>query len=360
MTHEGTAAPPRLLLIDDDEGRLAGLKGEIEKRLTPQTATIDAWRPERKQPVLDMLTKVMAPRPTLVVTDHDLTESGPPGLMGGSIISWCRAEAIPVGDYSQKLEDDLAEPDLFEFRFSSQADEAAVQIVDVLQGFHELASTIEVAELPNEAESWSAILAKLLGRETAASSFSLYASRSGASPTTIARLSAELGKASARRTLATYVLGHLLHNGILRYPGPIVGERGLCSYLAIADEHAGGMAELFATARYTGPFGGARPYFWQEDVDDILLDKAETAGIEGDLADAQFRRAIMSRELEPGTHACPHCPGDRGGYRCPYTDRTLCDLPQCSVPTSSWIPQGAYLTRVDKDYYDQWSPMIGL
>ena len=271
--------PPRLLLIDDDAGQLGELRKEIEKLLAGgRTVDIDVWQPAKGEVIRDKLVEKLNVRPTLVVTDHDLTEGGPAGMMGGSVISWCRAHAIPVGDYSRKLQDELEEPELFDFRFPSEPDAAAVFIVDILNGFDDLAHALATRDPATDADSWSLTLATLLGREGAASSFSLYSVRTGASHAgIIERLTNQLEEAEARRLLATYVLGHLLYNGILRYPGPILSDLALCSYLAVADERVNTVAGLFEVARYQGPFGSGLRFFWQEDVDDALLSMAEEA-----------------------------------------------------------------------------------
>ena len=353
--------PPRLLLIDDDEGQLSELRREINALLEDRPIDIDIWQPLRDENTRDKLIEKLADRPTLVVTDHDLTEGGPAGLMGGSVISWCRAHAIPVGDYSRKLQDELEEPELFDFRFPSEPDRAAVLVVDIVRGFDDLSAALAARDPATDADSWSLTLATLLGRDSAANSFSLYSVRTGASHAgVIERLTKEAGAAEARRLLAGYVLGHLLYNGILRYPGPILSDLALCSYLAVGDGAIEDVAAMFDHCRYDGPFGGGRRFYWQEEVDDLLITMAGETGVDGDPDDALFRRAVLAKRFDPGKHSCDHCDGKRGGYRCPYIGRTVCDLPQCSVPTSSWIPQGAYLTRVDKDYYDQWSPLLGL
>jgi hypothetical protein len=139
-----------------------------------------------------------------------------------------------------------------------------------------------------------------------------------------------------------------------------MGEDVLCSYLAISEENADKVADLFTAARYEGPFGQRKRYFWQEDVDDVLADLAEASGFEGDIGDDQFRRQLMQAHLDPGAHVCPRCEGVRGGFRCPYTNRTTCERADCSVPSTSWVPQGAYLTRVEKNYYERWAPLLGL
>lgn len=357
-----TAPPPtspRLLLIDDNQGQLTQLREKIEPLLDGTGIVIDMWRPETGDAIRTTLVEKLEPRPALVVTDHDLTEGGAAGLFGGGVISWCRAHAIPVGDYSNKLADELEEPDLFEFRFSAEPTTAAAQIANLTKGFVQLPT--HLASVADQENGWSHTLAAALGRPELASAFSLYSARTGASHgTVIERLTSRYGEDQARRFLETYVVGHLLNNGILRYPGPILNALALCSYLAISDQNAGLAAALFAAARYNGPFGELGRYFWQADVDERLIDLAEQAGIDDDFDDALVRRTVVSHHLNPGSHPCNHCDGSRGGFRCPYTERTTCDLPECSVPTTSWIPQGAYLTRVDRDYFERWAPLLGM
>lgn len=361
MTNEAQAVPGRLLLIDDDQGQLSELKAEISKLLGEDEVVIDEWKPTTGD-VRATLIEKLEPRPVLVVTDHDLTTGGAAGLLGGSVISWCRANAIPVGDYSNKLSDELEEPDLFEFRFSSSPTDAAVQIVELFQGFRELTDLLS-KKADCEAESWSQTLAAVLDNADAASAFSLYSVRAGASHVTaIDRIEKEFGedKSKARALLETYVIGHLLYNGILRYAGPIMDAKVLCSYVAVADDNEDKIAGIFDAARYHGPFGRNARYFWQDKVDDLLGELAIAAGIDEDTDDDQVRRKIVSAMLIPGVHPCNHCGGERGGFRCPYTHRTTCDRADCSVPTTSWIPQGAHLMRVDREYFDRWSPLLGL
>jgi hypothetical protein len=352
--------PPRLLFIDDKEGQLTHLPAKVEPLLAGTNISIDVWRPAAGDALRTTLVEKLEPRPTLVVTDHDLTEAGAAGLLGGGVISWCRAHAIPVGDYSNKFASELEEPDLFEFRFSADAPTAAGEIADLAKGFVTLPSLL--AAVTDEGGSgWSYTLAAALDRAGLASAFSLYSARTGASHRAeIERLTDQYGEPQARKLLETYVVGHLLNNGILRYPGPILDALALCSYLAISDDNVDVAAELFAAARYNGPFGGLNRFFWQTDVDERLIALAEAAGVDDDLDDAMVRRKVVSHHLEPGLHPCTHCDGSRGGFRCPYTGRTTCDLPECSVPTTSWIPQGAYLTRVDRDYFERWAPLLGM
>lgn len=351
---------PILLLIDDDTRQLDALESAVRKAVGESALEIRRWQPSRDEgPVGDSIAAALAPRPTLVVTDHDLGESGPAGLRGATIISRCRAAAIPVGVYSRHLPDELEEPDLFNFVFESDAELAADAIANIVLGFHQLSALLSARDETEDHDSWSSTLANLLGQPQASNSFSLYSVRTGASHHgLIESLMKERGVEVARHILETYVLGHLLKNSILRYPGPLLDGPTLCSYLAVSDACEAELTELFKACAYDGPFSQLRRFFWHQLVEDQLF---EMGGDNFDIDDAFQRRALLAASLkDPGLHPCDHCDGDRGGYRCPYIDRTVCDLPQCSVPTSSWIPQGAYLSRADRDYYDRLSPLLGL
>lgn len=352
---------PRLLLIDDNVAVVDALETAVRKAMGSMEFELEKWIPSREDgSVRAKLTELFDTRPTLVVTDHDLEENGNYGLMSGTVISRCQVEAIPVGVYSRELNAELAEPELFDFRFPHEAEEAGSAIATILTGFHHLASLLKQRNHRVSSESWSQTIAQILDRPHAASSFSLYSVRSGAAQHgLIEHLQTQFGEADALEMLETYVIGHLLANGILRYPGPLMSDLDLCSYLAVADDRADAVRGLFAACQYDGPFSFGRHFYWhaavEEQLDGMLGDN------DGDLDDPECRRQLVSGAIgDPGRHVCQRCEGVRGGYRCPYTNRTVCDRADCSVPTSSWIPPGAYLSRAEKDYFDAWSPLLGI
>ena len=214
----------------------------------------------------------------------------------------------------------------------------------------------------------AAVLAKLLDRAGLESQFAPYMSRLGAAN---AALLEKLKASSVEEKwpddkemtrLLTYVLGHVLSNAVLKYPGPILTGDVLCAYLATSSEEIEPLAELLKKAQYNGPFSNRGRLFWRDDVDKILDEKAEG------IADEQFysfgdynRRVVenaLNRELKP--HSCTRCDGKKGGFWCPFTLRTVCERGDCSVPSSSWIPSGAQLSRVERDFYDEWAPILGL
>lgn len=175
--------------------------------------------------------------------------------------------------------------------------------------------------------------------------------------------SAEIPGADDIVQILTYVLGHVLHNAILKFPGPILSGEALCSYVSTSEAEITPLRKIFAQAVYGGPFGGEAQYFWREDVDNIL----ETIGAA--VADQEFesfgdfnRAAVEANLLRPlAVHTCARdgCGGRKGGFLCPFTHRPVCERADCSVSASSWIPQGAQLSRVERDFYDEWAPLLG-
>jgi hypothetical protein len=137
----------------------------------------------------------------------------------------------------------------------------------------------------------------------------------------------------------------------------------LKSYVATEDADNANVVALFDGARYCGPFADKDEYFWLSGIDAVLDDlkrslpenyEAETTG--------EFYREALERKLsrDLARHDCPRCHGKNGGFFCPFTERTVCQLPDCSVGSNSWIPQGAKICRIERDFFDEWAPILGL
>lgn len=355
---------PYLLLVDDDRAKLDDLLQAVRNVAGNRGIHVDPWCPSKdEEGVADAIANRIRSNPTLVVADHDLTEYGPAGFLGDSVVAACRNAAIPVGDYSRKPQFELTRPDPFEFRFKMETTEAAArEIVNVLMGFHVLYTTL--AEDPGHAAkgNWAAVLASILGRDDLSGTFAMYSMRSGAASHGIMD---RMGKdAAADKTrLYAYLIGHILHNSIMRYPGPLLDEQTVYSYLAIGEPDSAGrevFRDRFERARYEGPFSEFKDFYWQDRVEDIVLDIGDRAGLPDNENLDEYRRDAVLTVVDAPPHGCPRCGGRNGGYRCPYTLKTVCDRSDCSVPSSSWIPPGAYVTRVDREFHEEWAPMIGL
>jgi hypothetical protein len=162
--------------------------------------------------------------------------------------------------------------------------------------------------------------------------------------------------------LLAYVIGHILLNAILKYPGPILSEEALCAYLAVAQDQIDVVAKIFGPARYSGPFSEMRRYYWHESVNQILDDLTTALDDQEFETFGELNREAVERNLgrKLNRHGCSRCIGQNGGFYCPFTRRPVCTRSDCSVGASSWIPQGAQLCRIEREFYDEWAPLLGL
>ena len=356
---------PSIVLVDDNKDVLDGLATQLATHFVEGQVDIRPWQPVAEEDPKIVFDNLVDASTALVVTDYDLT-MGLKGLFGLTIVGWCQKQAIPVGDFSRGNTSALPEePNLFELRVPADDVEGAKFIASTFNGF--LAIKDGLAGMPELESGFSpaGVLADLLGRPDLESQFALYMSRLGsANSSLLQRLSESAHSpktAEEIQQVLTYVLGHLLLNAILKYPGPILSARALCAYCGTTEKESNTLHELFSTALYEGPFGENSHYYWREDVDGCLNELAKT--ISSDSFDdlGAFNRAVceaaIDRDLE--IHSCnrPGCGGKRGGFLCPFTMKTVCQA--CSVDASSWIPQGAELSRADRDFYDEWAPLLG-
>lgn len=357
---EKTRDAGKIVLIDDDDDLLGRLATEVRLAVADTGVDVETWLPTTGENVSDRFDALVANRRALVLTDYDLTK-GPAGFFGTSIVAWCQQRAIPVGDYSRGHKNRVPkQPTLFEFRIPDTAKQAAQHIVGVHRGFMDIRDRLDHdPNLLSERSPFS-ILAQMLERPRLVPQLSLYAPQLIANPGLVDRFS-ETRQLSERKELAAYLLGHLLFNSVLRYPGPILDASALCSYLACGNEEAQRLQRVFDCAGYDGPFASLAPRYWRDGVDDRIDELASEVDVAYDGTAAAYRRRVVEASLGAALtrYACPRCDGVRGGYRCPFTSATTCELSECSVGASAWLPPGADLCRVERSYYDEIAPMMG-
>ena len=361
---------PSILLIDDDPKLLDELAKQLAT-LIKEEAEIRLWVPTKDEadPQSTFAQKIDADT-LLVVTDYDLTAQGRTGLFGASIVGWCQARAIPVGDFSRGNSGALPkEPNLFELRVPTDAAQAAIFVAGVFRGFRNIRDQLAARpELLTSKRSPAAVLAEVLGVPAAESQFALYGMRLGTNAALMDRVirtapeDVEPG-ASEKQTLLCYIVGHILLNAVLRFPGPILSSRALAAYVGSSESEETAICDLFGEALYDGPFSGLAQYFWLSKIDEILrgLMSALPQDFNAETHGEMYREAVelrLGRKLH--RHACPRCAGQNGGFLCPFTGRTVCQRSDCSVGSNSWIPPGAKLCRVERDFYEEWAPILGI
>ena len=357
----------KIVLIDDDAGALDGLHAAVTTRLPD--VSIAKWQPDSEDDAeLAFQEYVNDGETVLVATDQDLTAGGLRGFFGTTIVGWCQQLAIPVGDFSRRTPQPLPrDTDLFELRIPPNDRDGADYIGATYYGFTELAAAIAELDLDSRTTSLAKYLAHAVKRPHLESDFALYMARVGHSGMAVATRIIDSQSATptgdrSPEAAISYTLGHYLANVITRFAGPLLGLDALCAYVGAGTAEGPELAEMFDAARYSGPFSRLDQLFWRESVDAALegLPGWETSPV--DDIGASHRAAIettLGRSLAPHNCAREGCNGTRGGFHCPLTNRPVCDRSDCSVAGSGWIPSGATSCRVERDYHDEWAPLLG-
>jgi len=363
-----TAMEPTVVLVDDDSSNLRRLADDVQEHL--QEATVKTWCPDENEDPEEAFTAKADDDTVLVVADYDLTPAVK-GLFGHSVVAWCQKRFIPVGDFSRHPGALATEPDLFDLRVPRRRAEAVTFIARIFDGFSRIRKGIEAnPSLLSEGHSPAQILSAVLGRENLEPQLAPYLSRpalfNAALLDTLVAEGAEdeVAGVAEKTRLLTYILGHVLVNAVLKYPGPILGKGPLCAYLSTSSDEFEELARLFEGALYSGPFNGGQSFFWRDGVDNVIDRLAADCGVQESTTSSfgDYHREVLSAVLDRplAIHDCARCDGLKGGYWCPFKKRAVCERDDCSSTSSSWVPSGAYACRVERDFFDEWSPILGL
>ncbi|MFZ5616470.1 MAG: hypothetical protein ACOZAA_03995 [Pseudomonadota bacterium] len=357
-----------VLLIDDEQSLLDKLSNEVRERVDPMGVEVRTWLPKKEESnAQDTFDATVDSNTLLVVTDYDLSK-GQKGLFGVSIVAWSQAKAVPVGDYSRGKPAALpSEPNFFELRVPIVEGKAAAFIAAVCEGFKEVREATKENKFGDKRNP-AAVIAAIVEKPELERQFALFTARLGAANAgLVEKLRATAGKdaspdAQQRSELLAYVVGHVLLNAVLKFAGPVLSEPALSSYVAIRADQLSVVAPLLEKAVYSGPFRSVEKYYWRDSIDEILAGAADGLDEQTFETVGEMNRAALERMLGKSLerHGCDRCNGNNGGYHCPFTQRTVCQRADCSVTASSWIPQGADVCRVEKDFYDEWAPLLGL
>lgn len=352
-----------ILFIDDSESTLTHLTNAVKELLSDDQVKVRSWAPKAEDgDPSRKFASLVDPSTKLVVTDLDLTSRGQTGLFGHTIVEWCQNIPVPVADYSRKNLGELpAPPELFELPVTDP-NRAAQFIVSLFDGFRAIERRIGSDPSLLQARSPAGVLASILDRPEAETHFAPYVGHLAAAGGAVARLAHGHDRSAEtinKESVLGYLIGHLLYNGILRYPGPILSAAALNSY--VAGDVVGNVeaVSLFDEARYTGPFSSYDSYWWLEEVEGVL----QALGVDRDSGETmgEVHRAAIERKIQQplARHDCTRCRGVNGGYYCPLTNRTVCLKGDCSVGANSFIPSGATLCRIERTFFDEWAPIVG-
>lgn len=356
---------PNIVLIDDVENNLVELRDAIAASTAGRELEVRTWLPSADDASAEeSFDQHVDGNTVLVVTDYDLTSGGKTGLFGSTIVDWCNRRLIPVGDYSRGNKAKLPkEPDQYEIRVPQDTAIAAGFILSVFDGFDAIQKAIgnNWATL-SQKRSPAAILADILGRPLEESRLALYGVKIGAPNSSLMEsISQHENVEVEKQRFIAYIIGHLLLNVILRFPGSIIDCEALAAFLAVNKSEMPSLRDTFASAVYQGPFCSTEPLYWLSDVESILETLQDGAEVDDAATIGKLNRITLEHALTRtfARHGCPRCGGDEGGFICAFTHKTVCMRSDCSVASNAWIPQGARLCRIEKIYYDEWAPMLG-
>jgi hypothetical protein len=356
---------PNIVLIDDVQKNLTELYDAIVAGLAVRALEVRTWLPSSDDGnAEERFAQHVDGDTILVVTDYDLTSGGKTGLFGSTIVDWCNRRLVPVGDYSRGNRAKLPkEPDQYEIRVPQDTTAAAQFILSVFDGFN----AIRIALKNNwtrlsQKRSPAAILADILSRPLEESRLALYGVKIGAPNSTLMEsISQHANVDLEKQRFIGYIIGHLLLNVILRFPGSIIDCEALAAFLAVNKSEMQSLKDTFAPAIYEGPFSSTEPLYWLSDVEGILESLQSVGETDNSATIGKVNRQILEHTLNRkfALHDCPRCHGEEGGFICAFTHKTVCLRSDCSVASNAWIPQGARLCRIEKIYYDEWAPMLG-
>lgn len=354
------SADKQLLVIDDEADRLDQLAAALRDELDG-TAQVVEWLPATGEDPLEAFAEHLTDQLVLIATDQDLTKTGA-GLLGSSITTWAQNKFLPVCNFSRQPQRRLPrERNFFELRVPREGDEhdRARYITRMFHGFDQLRTHIAAADDPRPT---SQLLADAMDAPELQDDLAPFLSSVGSANSSFrqALLDPDAPLEGAERVnFLAFLFGHILVNAVLEFPGPILPKEVLCAYCAVDAVAANTLVDVFTSAAYIGPFSAPGEFFVQRLVDariDQLATALEDAPVE---VDAYNRAAIEHQVGSLPRHNCPRCRGERGGLWCPFTQRAVCNRSDCSVTSTAWIPRGASLCRVEKNYFDEWSPLLG-
>ena len=355
----------KILLFDDNpdtrevDRLLDALKRELQTRgtvcrFTPSTSNLEGMYEQRLAEEL----RSEYTDTTLIVADLDLSATDRyRGLSEETVRRVAYSIGTPECAYArgEKEEALRAKAGASEAIIAVSVQEPSLfakQVVTIASGFSAIADGLPGAVKGSSKKTIGYVVAELLGKPEYAEKISLYASGDQnrfASLLAVKKDGAKDSKTTNRRLAC--VVGYWLWDSILRYPGVVVNAIAASSYLDIHKDNFqndASLQQVFATARYTGPFADALgPLWWRGMLDDLVAD--------GDCADGRrYAEAKLKVELR-GSECCEDA-RERAGYYCVLSHQPVSlKNSRGGVP---WLPRGADLARISKSKHDEDAPWL--
>lgn len=364
----------RILLIEDDVEERAKVKPAIEKIISEygleDVVTLDAIIETEIDRINDMFpedienslkTNALEDRLAhylnsqtdikLIVIDHDLSKYNDNRLSEPVISIASHAASIPLVRYARinrKPVDNLSDAVEAGSEFSIKVDinnpyEAAKKIINIYDGFKTIKESIKNLEEAERHKGPSNIIANITEAKTQEDNFWMYVSGANLLKELIEFQDVENkavihNKKELIIERLSYVMGYWLYNIVLTFPGVILNKIATSSYLHISEEDLEANKKYFEKAKYKGPFFLTEDYWWKEFIDEILDEEDVEIGFE-----LLKKNGVEVEKKE-------------FGYYCVMTQKQISFENSKSL---SWLPNGAILSRVNEDLYDQYAPFFG-
>ena len=355
-----------ILLIDDDTENLGEVSTVLSRKLKPKGVEVRNLIPQSFDAnLLENIRKMLKKNPMLVVTNFGLP-GGIRNFFGPAIVNSCKAHLIPVGEYSNHVNAEfIQKPNLFDISIPNEGTCIPSYIAEIYSGFKNVRDYLDSTPgILNKNMHLSEIIAQITGREELHHEFYRYTENMDRAENNLFIYMTEHSnytsnsKRKVLKNMLSYVIGHLILNSILKFPGPIISEDVLCSYLSIKKPADSKLSKVFAKAKYKGPFNKINQYYWRREIDTILYKSSENLN-EDYPGEGAYNRAILGNlGVSVEAFNCTRCKGVRGGYFCPFTKKTVCADTNCSVSTEGWVTLGADLCRIERNFHDEWSPLL--
>lgn len=300
----------------------------------------------------------------LIVVDHDLTmlesQISEPVVSIAShaaSIPLCRYARVKRTSNMSKLSDAVEAGTTFSIKLDIEnLDVAAKEILEILNGFYNLKTTIN-SLTPELLEKGPAhILALLFDDLSQEDYISQYSINTNILGDILELYEAENNQDfdaskidEIKRNRLAYIIGYWLYNSILRFPGVILNKNATCSFLNIDINEFDKYKKYFENAKYNSFFSKNSEYWWKNKLNFILDEEDVWNGKE--LVEQKEHSTILPCKCSYNTEL-------DAGFYC-VIKKAPVSL-EMSLGQVSWLPKGASLCRVGKEPYEQLSPLLGL
>ncbi len=243
------------------------------------------------------IDKILKINPILEVTNYGFPD-GLKNIYGPAVVNICKANLIPVGKYSKHVDNDFIEnPNLFDIIIPYKSDNLATYIAHIYDGFKMIQEHLNLNPQISDYEmNLPKIMTNIVRRDNMYNDFFWYTKN--ITDNNLAKYMTENSNFSGKskktliKYILVYVIGHIFLNSVLKYPGPILSEDALCSYLSIKKPAPDALQKLFSGAKYKGPFCKLNRFYWRRDVDIIMYSKGKNLN-RNYPREGAFNRAVL-------------------------------------------------------------------